>query len=292
MGNFSSSKAGEVYIDLEGAKADGPDAKIYNSFNRVLGESKNVLQLIEDYKGCRDLARKAMSAPTKENELAAFEGLLHAVDGIQQFFNYSNEISRILPEVLVQLASKSLAEQQALATSLARLFDFSLVFDQTRMMRPNLSNDFSYYRRLLPKFSKHPDVKVKDDEASGMALFTAEHIPMIASLTKAAQQVERPEAVQAMLASFANSCMKMLKGKKFSAARTQLLCARGMTGAIVLYDRLGPASAFSKRCPIALRDCLLILKRDFAKEGGLLNAIQFSTKNYKDAPASIQDLFD
>jgi len=281
-----------VFIDLEGSKPDGAEAKIYNGFNRVLAESKNILQLIEEYKGCRDLARKAMSAPTKENELAAFEGLLQAVDGIQQFFNYTTDVSRILPEVLVQLASKPLSEQQALATSLGRLFDFSLVFDQTRMMRPNLSNDFSYYRRLLPKFSKHPEVKVKDDEASGMALFTAEHIPMISALTKAAQTVERPEQVQAMLASMANSCMRMIKNKKFSNPRTQLLCARAMAGAIVLFDRLGPASAFSKRSPIALRDCILVLKREFPKEGGLLNAIQYSTKNFKDAPGGIQELFE
>jgi len=289
---LSSTKAGEVFIDLEGAKPEGPESKIYNAFNRILGDSKHILQLIEEYTGCRDLARKAMSNPSKENELAAFQGLLQAVDGIQQFFNYTNEISRILPDVLVQLASKPLSEQQALATLLARLFDFSLVFDQTRMMRPNLSNDFSYYRRLLPKFSKHPDVKVKDDEASGMALFTAEHIPMISALTKAAGNVERKEPVQSMLASFANSCMRMLRNKKFSNPRTQLLCARAMTGSIVLYDRLGPGNAFVKRSPIALRDCLLVLKRDFPKEGGLLNAIQYSTKNFKDAPAAIQDLFD
>jgi len=257
-----------------------------------LGESKHILQLIEEYKGCRDLARKAMSAPTKENELAAFEGLLQAVDAIQAFFNYTTDLSKILPEFLVQLSSRSLGDQQGMATQLAKLFDFSLVFDQTRMMRPNLSNDFSYYRRLLPKFSKHPDVKVKDDEASGMALFTAEHIPMLSALTKAAQGVEHPEQVQTMLASMANSCMRMIKNHKFSNPRTNLLCARSMTGAIVLFDRLGPASAFSKRSPIAIRDCVTTLKREFPKEGSLLNAIQYSTKNFKDAPTSIQDLFE
>jgi len=290
---LGGSKVGDAYIDLEGAKPDG-DAKVFDAFARIIDEAKRILELIEDYKGCADLARKAMSAPTKENELAAFEGLLHAVDAIQAFFAYSVEIGRILPEVLVQLSKKPLAEQQALATLLAKLLDLALVFDQTRMMRPNLSNDFSYYRRLLPKFNKHPEVKVKDDEASGMALFTAEHIPMISSITKAAQSVDQQAQVQVqnMLASLANSCLKMLKNKKFSHARTNLLCARAMTGAIVLYDRMGPNSAFNKRCPVLLRDCIVILKKDFPKEGALRNALQYSTKNFKDAPSSIQDLFD
>lgn len=68
---------------------------------------------------------------------------------------------------------------------LSDIFDFTLRFDALRMERPFLPNDFSYYRRLLPKFNKHPGVKIKDDEASGMALFTAEHIPMMTTLARA-----------------------------------------------------------------------------------------------------------
>lgn len=83
----------------------------------------------------------------------------------------------MLPQLLLALASdtngaepskQQIADQVALAKQLAMILDFSLQFDQTRMLRPHLSNDFSYYRRLLPKFNKHPDVRVKDDEASGM----------------------------------------------------------------------------------------------------------------------------
>jgi len=160
------------------------------------------------------------------------------------------------------------------------------------MMRPNLSNDFSYYRRLLPKFSKHPDLKVKDDDASGMALFTAEHIPMISAITKSVDGAGRNDEIQNMLASFANSCMRMIKAKKYSNANTNLLTARAMTGALVLYDRIGPDTVFNKKCPVALRDCIQILKKEFPKEQGLLNAIQFSTKNFSRAPAGIQDMFE
>jgi len=238
-----------------------------------------------------ELARKAMSSPTKENELAAFEGLLQAVSSIQVFFNFTNQLTRILPEFLTQLSGRPLSEQPGLATQMANLFDFSLVVDQIRMMRPNLSNDFSYYRRLLPKFNKHRDVKVKDEDASGMALFTAEHLPMTSSITKAAQTCDHPEQVQAMLASLANSCMRMIRNKKFSNPRTNLLCARAMVGAIVLFDRLGPANAFSKRSSIALRDCILVLNREFPNEKPLANAIQYSTNNFKDAPANIEALF-
>jgi len=293
MGLGGSKKAGDVILDMD-STAGGGDSKVRAEFDALLSESKTELKLIEDYKGCRELARKAMSQPTKENEQAAFEGLLEAVDAIAQFFHYTNEINRILPGVLLELSKRSLAEQQGLAAALARLFDFALVFDNTRMMRPNLSNDFSYYRRLLPKFSKHPGVKVKDDEASGMALFTAEHIPMFCTISKSTNSFtnEQLVAVQNMLASLANSCLRMLKTKKFSDSKQTLTCARAMTGAIVLYDRMGPVSAFSKRSGIAIRDCIVVLKREYPKETSLLNAIQYSTKSFKEAPAAVQEMFE
>jgi hypothetical protein len=213
MGGGASRRVSEVFIDFENPKPTDGEMKVYRAVDGVFRESKRVQQLIEDYKGCRELARKAMSTPTKENELAAFEGLLGAVDSIATFFNYTNELARVVPDLMTELCRAPLSDQQALATQLAHIFQFALVFDQTRMMRPNLSNDFSYYRRLLPKFSKHPDLKVKDDDASGMALFTAEHIPMISALTKALDGIASEE-IQLLLASFANSCLRMLKQKK------------------------------------------------------------------------------
>jgi hypothetical protein len=78
----------------------------------------------------------------------------------------------VLPPLLTSLAEPSenkdhsLQDQQALAKQLALLFDFTLQFDQTRMMRPHLSNDFSYYRRLLPKFPKRADVMYVSFSAS------------------------------------------------------------------------------------------------------------------------------
>jgi len=291
MGAGGSRRVNEVFIDFENSKPTDGEIKTYRIVDEVFRESKRVQQQIEDYKGCRELARKAMSTPTKENELAAFEGLLGAVDSIATFFNYTNELARVVPDLIRELCRAQLSDQQALATQLAHIFQFALVFDQTRMMRPNLSNDFSYYRRLLPKFSKHPDLKVKDDDASGMALFTAEHIPMISALTKALEG-SASEEIQLLLAGFANSCLRMLKQKRFSNPNSNLLTARAMTGAIVLYDRIGPDTVFNKKCPLATREAIILLRKEFPKEGGLTNAIQFSTKHFARAPSAIQDLFD
>ena len=81
------------------------------------------------------------------------------------FFRTLCRTEALFPDLLNKLADPvdnaptALGTQQALAKQLAMLLDFILEFDQRRMMRPHLSNDFSYYRRLLPKFNKHPKVE-------------------------------------------------------------------------------------------------------------------------------------
>lgn len=243
-----------------------------------------------------------MSTPTFANETEAFEGLLLSVSSISSFYSVAKDLERVVPDLLISLAAETevenkhaFQEQQALAALLAKIFDFALRFDQTRMQRPFLSNDFSYYRRLLPKFNKHPGIRVKDDEASGMALFTAEHIPMTSCLAKAAANaLERNPAVSTTLSLMANSCLNMIKTRKFTREETNLLCARAMTGSIVIFDHVDPMGVFYKKSPIQLKQCILILKKEFNTEAALLNAIHYSTKqqHFRDADQSIQALFD
>jgi len=215
-----------------------------------------------------------------------------------RFFEYSKALENIFPPLLKQICGPPqnpvLGQMQAVTKQVLQIIDFALVFDKTRMLRPNLSNDFSYYRRLLSKFHKHPRIKVKDDEASGMALFTAEHIPMTSTLTRAAiRSAEHNEFISFTFSVIANSCMRMLKNKKYSNPATNLLLARAMAGSVVLFDHVDViGGAFGKRSGIALREIILILKRDFSQEQALLNAVHYSTKTFKNAPANVQELFD
>jgi len=305
MGCNSSSFSSEVVIDFENAKPTDDELKVSKNAEELTRESKTVVQLIEDYKGCRDLVRRAMQNPSRETEQEAFEGLLKAVDSISLFFEYARRIESTLP-ILYSLLAPSrprddgrhpLAVYQASGRYLATILDVTITFDQVRMMRPNLSNDFSYYRRLLPKFQKHQDVKIKDDEASGMALFTAEHMPMMSVIVKTTKNYcetnDSQASVADLLSTMANSCMGLAKYKKFSTPELNLLCARAMTGSIVLYDHL-EGKVFSKKSPVAIRECLTVLKKNFEKKDseGLLNAIRYSTVSFRIAPESVQMLLE
>jgi len=315
MGQFfsvwrNSSQHGiNMVINFEDPKPSEEEEKVYAKVSEFFELAHTALRLLDDYKGCQDLARKAMSTPTHDNELAAFEALLGVTSHISVFFDTAKQLEKVLPMLLevlstppsqsVSVESKqeksetSIPQHHAIAKQLGEVLDFTLRFDQTRMMRPYISNDFSYYRRLLPKFSKHHDIKVKDDEAGGMAMFTAEYIPMMKALCKSAIAMSNKNPhVGDVLSVFANSCYGMLKNNKYEKAETNLFIARAMTGACVLFDHVDVLGVFHKKSPIKIKDVIVYLKKEFPKEQPLLNSIQFSSKNFKEAGDSITELFE
>jgi len=308
MGLCQCSKSVQgIEIDFNNPEPQQHEKKTYDEVDDLLRRKGSVLKAIEEYKGCQELARAAMSKPSDETEMAAFDGLLKAVDSIQEFYQFSRDMEKIYPKLMTKLAESvklpekicALNDQPGLTMQLATIFDFTLSFDRVRMLRPNLSNDFSYYRRLLPKFNKHSGIKVKDDEASGMALFTAEHIPMTTCLAKAGAKAQElliisdgkaaEGKIGYVLSTMANSCMLMLRKGN---VQNNMFVARAMTGAVVIFDHVDHAGAFHRRTPIAIKAIINILKKDYSTEPSLLNAIRYSTKNFRDAPEAIQALFD
>jgi len=303
---LKGKEVADCFFDFEKAKPTQTEMKVWTAVNDVLKNGEGLIKLVEDYKGCKDVCQKAMQSATKENESTAFEALLGSVESIAAIFTFAKKLEEILPLLLDALAKAgpdekdakdhkaALESQQALAKQLADVFDFTLRFDATRMMRPQIPNDFSFYRRLLPKFSQNQNIKVKDDEAGGMALFTAEYIPMMNALCRGANKaLQQNENIITVLAVMANACYKSIKLKKFASAATNLFMARALTGSIVLFDHVDPNGAFSKRSPIPIKDVVKMLKASFTADqsGVFLSALQFSSKTFKHAPSGITELF-
>jgi len=307
---FGSPKIEGVDIDLDAVAPTEGEEKMHGVVAAVLDKRLDIITEISDYKGCGHLAKAAMGkvgagSKTAEDDQSAektcFEALLQAVKKVVTFYQYSQELGTVFPTLLEHLSQGTegskvagLDKQQALAIQLGQLLDFALGFDGLRMMRPELSNDFSYYRRLLPKYSTtHPDVEVKEDEASSMALFTAEPTPMTNVLIKTTLKIkETNPGVVMVLATMANSCMLMLKQKRFDNPETVLFCTRAMTGAFVLFDHVDELGAFAKKSIVDAKQTINLLQKDFPQEISLQNSIRYSTKNFSTAPDNVQALFD
>jgi len=217
---FSKKPACDIYVDIENAKPSEREEKTYSEVKGVLQENEQVMKLIVDYKGCQKLCQRAMQQPSPESEREAFEGLLKTIDSIQKIHLHSKALGEAAKLLLQALgrddAKQTLEDQQALVKQLGDMLVFVVDFDQKRLACPQLSNDFAFYRRLLPKFPKHPDVKVKAEEASSMALFTATSFPMIFAMSGATSNcMDTNDQILPMIGTMANACLNMLAKKKF-----------------------------------------------------------------------------
>jgi len=314
MGNFfGGPKVSGVDIDLDNVKVTDHEMKMHDEMEEVLSQMNDVLAELKEYEGCQDLIKAAMGKigggdiekknkkDNTSNEKTAFEALLICVKKIKNFNDFAEELGRTFPSLLEFLSEgaegRSVAEldkQQALSVQLGKVLDFTLRFDGLRMMKPEIPNDFSYYRRLLPKYSgSHPGIEIKEDMASAMAMFIAEPTPLANVLVKSALKVmQDTPAVTVVLSTLVNSCMLMLKQQRFKNPDTSLFCLRAMTGAIVLFDHVDEQGAFAKKSAIDIKQCVTIMKKDFPEETNLLNSIHYSTKNFSNASYSVQALFD
>jgi len=310
MGNLLSSLLGRggecVELDFEGPSLGPDEEKIHAQVEEVLKDFDEIIGLIENYASCKATSKLAMEAKgdSKEKfESDAFESLLVAVESVSSFFKFAQRLDSTFSELLRHISATArdseLATQekwdnaQASATQMAKLIQKALAFDGIRMTRPDLSNDFAYYRRLLPKFTNHPNVTIKDDSASGMSLFVAVQTPMLVALQNGARSAfNKNSDTSLVLAIMANSCTKMIKLDKFAKKEHTLLAASAMSGAAVVYDHISPISVFTKRSQIQIKPLVNCLKKQLPEKPELLRTIQYSSKTFRDAPYSVQDLFD
>jgi len=297
----------DVIVDFENAKPKTEEEQqVYSVVAAVLDRTVGVLQQLENYTGCDEFIRKAISSPGKENEEAAWNVVVPAVEQLKEFYDYSLELESCFPKILTALCrtdpKTNLINQQALAKQLADCFDFVLRFDALKMVNPAIQNDFSYYRRTLNrmKLSKRDmPLTIRDELANRMSLFFAYPTPMMNVINETTSKFLTQDTtvprdnVTTALATMAIVCQAMVDKRKFENNNTNLFCLRSMTGSIILFDHLHLQGAFHKKSPIPIKGCISVIKNFAGSEvDGLLNALKFTTIHLNDAetPANIKQL--
>jgi hypothetical protein len=307
LGNDGVSVS-DIFIDFEKAECSEAEREVYDGVAKVLDRSGSILEDLLKYEGCEEKIRTAITTPSPEAEEAAWEAVLPAVEQLQQFYDFSLELESAFPKLLVALCKDdpkdTLSNQQALTKLLADVFDFVLLFDDAKMVNPAIQNDFSYYRRTLNRMKmakKDLNIKIRDELANRMSLFFAYPTPMMKVLSETTAKFLETDTtvprdnVNNALALMANCCHDMVVKKKFDSDETNMFCLRCMTGAIILFDHLHPAGAFSKKSNINMKGAITALKgHTSSPTDGLLNALRFTTIHLNDAetPNSLKQMLN
>jgi len=305
MGIFFSAQVdvSDVFVDFHNSDPKGDEKEMFDVVTEILVEGKAMFDNLDQYADCGLSIRRALTNPTPDNEREAFGAVKANVDVINGFYQFSKKIEKQFPALLRSLATDdekaSIQQKQAVSKKVCDVLDFVLKFDELKMLRPGLQNDFSFYRRSLGKHAGDPDLVVRDDEASFISLFIAQPIPMMTSTAKATAELCNENAhfgthVPRVLATIANVCLHLVKSKRFDDAPTNLLCVRALVGSIVLFDHLTPDGAFVKRSGINIRQAVQLVTKEFSEQKPLINALRYSTLHFSDdsTPAAITQMLE
>jgi len=280
-----------IIIDFENATPSGEkEQKVHQEVANYLQKSSNVLIEVAHFKGCDVEIKAAISTPTPDTDEACWRKLLPSVDVLKTFYDFSEALGQLLPNLLTALfagdQNQNLSTQQALAKQLADVLDFVLRFDDCKMKNSSIQNDFSYYRRSLNKGARKNEAKVKDELANKMSLFFAYPTPMLKVIIETTTSLVKSGSIQKVdvIAGFtllSNVCLEMVQNQNFKNEDTNLFCLRAMTAGIVIVDHLDEMGAFHKGSKVHIKNAIGALQNYNPKTAteSLLNALKFSTIN-------------
>mmetsp|Transcript_5597 Transcript_5597/g.17901 ORF Transcript_5597/g.17901 Transcript_5597/m.17901 type:complete len:303 (-) Transcript_5597:517-1425(-) len=290
---------GDAALQLDAALPSSSGAKeAYDLAERALVQYEESFKYLERYQGNDALVRKAIGNPHDEEvRREAFRGMFPNVIAIRGFFELSQAIDEAVKAIVVELLNSPGEPQEvlqrhgALVRQLARIFESVFHFDWIKMSKPQLQNDFSFYRRELGKNSGVPDTPVEDSTASKISMFVAQANPLLFSIASMLTILAKSQPLLLeLLCNFVNGCAATTRSKLDPV--TQQTVQLAMVVGTVIYDRIGPTGAFARGTPIEVKRVVSNLRgwpndqRDNA-----LATLQYSSKNFNQAPNSVRRMF-
>lgn len=321
LNDKSGKRAGQdFFIDFEDAKPTAAEVDVHAKVQAVLAKSSAILTELEQYSGAGDHIRQAISKPNDESlQTAAWDAVCPLVSKLKTFYDYSSEVETALPDLLTALCKENpvdaLEKYQALAKQCAETLSFVLKFDDLKMSRPEIQNDFSYYRRTLSRLkmqdpASDDNAVVNNEEANRMSLFYAYPTPMLRTVSESTtkfvtENKEIPlENTTVCLAMISTVCRVMVESPNYyerftNKEDTIRFCQRVMVAAVILYDHVHHIGAFKKGAAIDIKMTLKALKQHNENAAGesfynsMMNALRYTTKhlNDEDTPKQIKQLF-
>jgi hypothetical protein len=303
----------KVFLDFDNCQPTAAQAALHSEVGQTVNRFPTIIHSIDTYAGCAAAIQKALNTPSQESEEAAFQAVAKNVLVIKEFYTVSEALSQVLPRLLTDLmappaaASSSkdaekavehhMSDKAACVKQIGLILDFALKFDGIKMMKSQIQNDFSYYRRSMGK-RDFSELCVSSEDANFISLFLAASSPMVEMLKKCVKTAsDQNEGVLLVLAAFANICCSMVANNSSKLSLdTQGFCLRAAAGAIVIFDLVDPnGGAFRKKSPINIKRCCQILTSssiDGVKAA--VNAVRYSTKHFDESetPDAIKEMFE
>lgn len=295
MGNIFDGMTPVMKVNIPFSNDSEIDiSEIHSSEDRTVVETayitlqrlRKTLIDVDKYHGCGEVIRLALSNPSnEEHQKNAFLQICPNVSTIQNFYNLALEAAQAIADLSRRIPDAEAFEaHQAIIHVLGELVVSCFQFDQRKMLKPDIQNDFSYYRRSLGSpivYKLNLATPVSSDEANGISMWVAQSLPMLNTIKNINLDA---------IANLANLCCGMVLREACPNAVNHVLSV--MVACIILYDKLQPGGAFHSSSPIKIAKALkaLSLCQSPVDKTVLSNSLKYSTVHLNDGttPASVK----
>lgn len=295
MGNkLGLSAAMKIDVDFNKLEAVDTYSESVQPTLTMLKEARKLLLDMQNYHGNAESIRVALSNSQDVNlQRESFSNLCPNIDIIAKFHHLSLEISHAVRTLANELVTiENVKANLPLVQLLGDILLFAFEFDQIKMLKPEIQNDFSFYRRSLGSAAMGNGVlPLASDDANVVSMWLASALPMMGSVGNALKE----ESI--VLVHLANIAFGMLARKTCHSDEDKVQLVNIMIISLIMYDRVcgEPGGVFTSHSAIKVKKCIQVMKR----EGGdraqqLAQSIKYSTIHYNDntTPKSIKNDLD
>ena len=214
---------------------------------------------------------------------------------LRDFFQFYDEFKTALLRLITFVCAEddpyvSLPENLMSAKLLVNMFDFIIKFDELKMGKASIQNDFSFYRRSMNRMKRGENMggeveveraPVNDETANKMSLFFAYPNPFTKALIDEFGKLDKRDSVARCFALIANGSRVMAERRVGHELRDEAFALfRSMVAAILFYDYVHPQGSFVKKSDIDVVACVHALKRLEGDAMDLLNTIRYGTHTF------------
>ena len=286
----------DVFIDLPNiSETNGDDSKLINAFkSEILEKSSEFYEQFANYQDCHVLVAEAISHPTDETSAAAVAALEPKIDFLVDLYNFVIRMTNHMLGFLKFIIASGITPMAdafdrfpMVFKSILQCFELAIRFDEIKMQLPNLLSDVSYYRRG----NRRQDGAVSDFFMTTInaSMFFATNNAALTELQKKLADEPNISPYLTILGAISDICTSIQISHKFSDMESNIMCLRGISVSVYLYDVLCPTGAFTAKTPFSVEMAIRKLVEFEPRQDWLINVIRFNSKNLK-SPNTIPEI--
>jgi len=277
------------------------DIALYDESEKLVVRSKTMIEKLEKYTFATEIIKQAIEDPDSENE--CFGQVLESIAVLSEFWQFSSQIGDVVVRLLTRLgdikegkeSALGVASSEALSKQYAEILSFCITWDFMKMMKSNLQNDLSFYRRCMDRQASNYELPVSQDHTAYISMFLAESLPMLKAICTKLKEATNKGNTQlfSTLARFSDAGRIILQKKKWGESSPNYeILLRALTGSFVIYDHISDKGVFKSK-EIKAQDVVKTVHKweNVQITGTMKSLIMYGAPNFnRDANKKIRDM--